>query len=61
MNWHRVYGLTDYAKRQYANIRKKESNAVGAGECVECAQCEDQCPQNIPVIQQLKETAAALG
>ncbi len=55
MNSHKVYGLTEHAKRQYANITAQD------GECVECGVCEEKCPQRIPIIKQLKETAAALS
>ena len=32
-----------------------------AEACIECGECEPKCPQNIPIREQLKETAAALG
>ncbi len=31
------------------------------GECEECGECMEKCPQDIEVIEQLKETAAVLG
>jgi len=57
MNAHRVWGLTDYAKRGYRALLAKDSE----GTCQECGVCLDKCPQNIPIIEQLKETHAALG
>ena len=62
MNYHRVYGLTDYAKGQYQSI-----GTVGwmkgkkAEECTECGECEPKCPQKIQIIKQLKETVEALS
>lgn len=57
MNYHRVYGLTSYAKEQYSQICR---NGKKAEECIECGLCEAKCPQKIKIREQLKETAAAL-
>ncbi len=59
MNLHRVYGLTEPARRRYR--RFGEEGNLNAGACVECGQCEPKCPQKIPIIEQLKETQRALG
>jgi predicted aldo/keto reductase-like oxidoreductase len=66
MNYHRVFGLTDYAREQYKRLEKKRRRdrtvvEAWAAACVECGECEPKCPQNIPIREQLKETHAALG
>jgi predicted aldo/keto reductase-like oxidoreductase len=62
MNYHRVYQITDYAKKEYAAIGKvgwmKYNNA---SFCTECGECETKCPQGIPVRKQLKETHETLA
>lgn len=57
MNYFRVYGLRDYARQQYARLAKDSS---AAGDCLECGECEPKCPQNLKIVEQLRETAAAL-
>ena len=61
MNVHRVYGLTEWAKERYQAIRPNHSNVELRGEkasqCQECGECEEKCPQNIAIMEQLKEVA----
>jgi predicted aldo/keto reductase-like oxidoreductase len=64
MNYHRVYGLSEHARRQYRAISPTgwgENKGRRADECKECGKCEPKCPQKIPIMEQLKEVAAALG
>jgi len=62
MNMLRVWGLEDVAKAQYARLGpENREGLLQADACVECGQCEDKCPQNIPIIDQLKECHEALS
>lgn len=66
MNYYKVWGLKEHARQLYKRLgrkRKPDRTVVEAWAeaCIECGECEPKCPQNIPIREQLKETAAALG
>jgi len=70
MNYHKVYKLTDYSKAEYKNLyipmEKRTASweiewGTDAGQCAECGQCEEKCPQKLKITEQLKETHAILG
>lgn len=69
MNWYRVWGLEEEAKKAYARLSEEGTWGPWAGRieglkaeaCVQCGECEPKCPQNIPIIEQLQEVAEALG
>ncbi|MFH1572188.1 MAG: aldo/keto reductase [Gemmatimonadota bacterium] len=57
MNQHRVWGRTEDARSRYRDLLARESE----GECEACGECLPKCPQQLEIVQQLEETAAALG
>lgn len=62
MNYHRIYGITEYAKAEYAKIGTMDwMKGEKASACIECGICETKCPQKLEIIKQLAETAAVLG
>jgi len=57
----RVYGLWENARKEYARLGTNQwDKGNKADACVECGECEEKCPQNIPIREQLKEAHKAL-
>jgi predicted aldo/keto reductase-like oxidoreductase len=69
MNWYRVWGMEEAAKKAYAALSPQGSWTPYAGlvqgkkaeDCLACGECEIKCPQNIPIVEQLQEVARVLG
>lgn len=69
MNWYRVWGLEEEARKAYAALSEKGTwgpwvgriTGLNADACVQCGECEPKCPQNISIIEQLQEVAETLG
>jgi len=56
-NQARVYGLIDWAKRQYSEMDESKR----ASSCIKCGECEPKCPNKLPIMQQLNEVEAMLS
>ena len=59
----KVYGLWESARLAYSNIGNGLWFPKGnrADDCVACGECEDKCPQKIPIREQLKLAHEALA
>ncbi|MBQ4383032.1 MAG: aldo/keto reductase [Firmicutes bacterium] len=55
MNDYLVYQNLERAKNGYARITSRGGGK--ASDCIDCGQCEDQCPQHIEIREQLKKAA----
>lgn len=58
MNRKLIFEAEDDARRRYK--RALDNSGVGADECIGCGQCEGACPQGLPIICLLAQTAEAL-
>ena len=67
MNYYTIYGLKEYAGKEYQNIgvgtlwSGDKDERQRADACVECGRCEEQCPQKIGIMEKLKEIHEILG
>lgn len=61
-NYHRVYGITDYARRQYSMIGTGgDYDYENAAACSGCGLCEAQCPQKLRIREELTKAHETLG
>jgi predicted aldo/keto reductase-like oxidoreductase len=58
----KVFGMEENAKREYVKYLEKRDWAKGESpeKCIECGKCEEICPNNIPIIEQLKKAHESL-
>jgi len=56
MNMARIYGLTEWARNQYAKMDPPKK----ADACIRCGVCEPKCPNNLPIMDQLAEVVNKL-
>jgi hypothetical protein len=52
-----MYDKPDRARRIYASMDEEKR----ASACIACRQCEDQCPQSIPISQWMNHVHQVLG
>lgn len=61
-NQSRVYDIWEYSRESYGMIGKFDwEPGQQADKCAECGECEEKCPQNIPIRRQLAETHQILA
>jgi len=58
VNYYKVYGIGDWARDRYRRIARRQGQ--GADRCQECGECEEKCPNDIPVREQMKEARTLL-
>jgi predicted aldo/keto reductase-like oxidoreductase len=61
MNQARLFGLVESARNQFGRLRNHKDGDKSAFACKNCGRCIPKCPNNIPIIDQLVQTAEYLG
>ena len=61
LNQATLLGLKDHSARVFANLHKRKAGDASALACKKCGQCLDKCPNGVPIIQRLEETAELLA
>lgn len=61
MNYHKVYGLSEFAKKQFTHLGTGSNSGESPAACVDCGACEPKCPQKIKIREQLKQTLKELA
>ena len=58
-NLMRGYGSDGYSKLEYLKLREQRHWAdfpgASAEHCTECGECEEKCPESLPIIEDLKK------
>lgn len=57
----RYFGMLDVGRERFGRMRKHKDGDKSALACVRCGQCLPKCPNKVPIIDQLVETAQLLG
>ena len=60
LNRVRFFGQIELAKRWYERLRNERDGNRSAEVCKKCGRCIPKCPNDVPIIQQLEETARTL-
>lgn len=55
------FGQTAWAKGRYSHLKQHKDGDKSAEACKSCGSCEPKCPNNVPIIEQLKQAATVLG
>ncbi len=61
LNQVRFFGRLEWAKQQYANLKKHQEGDKSAEACKRCGLCEPKCPNIVPIIEQLQEVVSKLA
>jgi len=61
LNQTRLLGLVEASKARFKRMQEKSDVDKSACACKQCGKCLPKCPNDIPIIEQLMETARLLG
>jgi uncharacterized protein len=58
--YHNVYGLTGVARGEYHNYKNKPENGAMPEACIDCGICEERCPQQLKIREELRRVVKVL-
>ena len=61
LNQARFFGLIDASRQAFSGLRKSTEGDQSALACQKCGKCLPKCPNDVPIIEQLEETAELLS
>ena len=56
VNEYKLFGNLERSRKDYV----RRAGDTLASECIQCGQCEQACPQHLPIVSLLEEAAATL-
>jgi predicted aldo/keto reductase-like oxidoreductase len=56
-----MYGGLDEARRRYTHLNREQDAKILASSCLQCKECEENCPQHIPISDWMPYAHAVLG
>ncbi len=59
-NYHKIYGITDFAKNRFAKLGGGDEWGGDPKDCIDCGACVKKCPQGIKIPEKIREAVNAL-